>query len=108
MNCHFNDCDARATCAVGIKIPAMNCPIPEHEPIRIVCGLVVCDEHLKETKPSDLLDESDDCVLKQLVRKQCKDAGAAEPDFERAFITRVEFTDQDYIALQVRRQQGNN
>jgi len=90
-----------STCALALNVPAMGCPIAEHDPIRIILSLKLCDKCLSETKPSDFFAADLNGNLEQIVRIQAR--GKAEPDFKRAFVTRVNFEDSDYKILTANR-----
>lgn len=95
MNCQRQGCEKEATCSLAINIPATGCPIAEHDPIRVVIGLQLCDEHLAETKAGDFF--TSDGRLEKIVRIRSR--GLAEPDFKRAFVSRVEFDSEEWRAL---------
>ena len=97
MKCQHRDCDNEASGGVVLRVPAVGCPIPEHEPLRVVVGLAVCATHFAELKPADFF--TADGRLKQLVRMQCKSAGRAAPDFDRAFMQSIPFDSPEWTAL---------
>lgn len=88
-------CESDATCALALNVPAVGCPIAEHEPIRIVIGLQLCDKHLAEAKAADFF--GTDSRLEQTVRILA--SGKAEPDFNRAFVSACSFDSVEWKAL---------
>jgi hypothetical protein len=95
MNCQMKGCTVEATCGLALNVPAVGCPIAEHDPIRVVLGLQLCDKHLAETPPSDFFGA--DGRLEQIIRIQAR--GKAEPDFKRAFVSAVSFESNEWQAL---------
>lgn len=101
MKCARKGCEDEAVCALALNVPAMGCPIPEHEPIKLVLGLVLCDKHFKDEKPENFF--SADSGIKSIIRDQLAMQGwqqcvkFAEPDFKRAFLSAVPFDDPNWI-----------
>ena len=76
-------------------MPAEGCPIAEHDPIRLVFRLQVCDEHFTalQSDPQSLTTD----YVKKLIKAHTVDL--APPDFGRAFISRVNFGDKEWSVL---------
>ena len=95
MKCRYQDCPCQATAAPAINVPAMNMPIPEHDPIHIVLGMPLCDVHLDQCAVSDFITPGSD--IEKAVRIRAR--GLAEPDFQRAWISRVEFESDEWRVM---------
>ena len=95
MKCQMKECQAEATAALALNVPAKGCPVAEHEPIRVVIGLQLCDAHLTTSKAEDFFGA--DSRLEQIIRIQAQ--GRAEPDFKRAFVSACAFDSDEWKAL---------
>jgi hypothetical protein len=96
MICQRGDCHRASACGIALNIPAMGMPIPEHDPIRVIPLVEFCEVHFTEETG---------CAAEWLMLRQYQEIvtmacqGKVEPDFARAFITRVEFDSEEWIAL---------
>lgn len=95
MKCRHKDCPCDAVAAPAINVPAMNMPIHEHDPIHVVLGMPLCLVHLDQCRVDDFLVEGGD--LEKMIRIRAR--GSAEPDFKRAWISRVEFDSEEWRIL---------
>lgn len=93
MNCDHTGCTNDAAGSIALNIPAVGCPLKEHDPIRLVLGLKLCTVHGAGAKASDFMSEQ----LKQIVCIAAK--GRAAPDFDRAFLTPVSFDSAEWKML---------
>ncbi len=94
MKCQRNECTREAECAIAINVPAKGCPIPEHDPLRMVVGLQLCDICAGEEKAESYLSLPG---YKDIFLVAAK--GLAPPDFDRAFVTRVDFHSAEWRAM---------
>jgi len=87
MNCSTKGCEAEAVCGAAIRVPALNCPVAEHEPLKAALGLQFCEAHFAELQLADFLNEE----FRKLVAGALRASGKATPDFDQAWIERLEF-----------------
>lgn len=76
-----------------MNIPALGCPIAEHDPIKIVIGLTLCDKCFEIEKPRNFLSVE----LRHAITRQT--IGRATPDFNRAWLVKIPFDSPDWKAL---------
>jgi hypothetical protein len=95
MKCSWNTCQAEAVGAIALNVPAMNIPIPEHDPIRLILGLELCGWHQHEIKSEDVLSDQIRYIIVTAAQ------GRAPVDFDRAFMTPVSFESQEWKALKL-------
>lgn len=94
MNCASKDCPNAAVCALMLNVPAQGMPIPEHDPLQMLVGAGLCEDHFARQTPQDWLEQPD---YRRIFEAAAR--GKAPPDFARAFITRVEFDSPVWQAL---------
>ncbi len=97
INCQRDGCCKLADGVIAINVPATGIPIQEHDPLRVVFGLHLCDQHIQDemkTGEAHLTPE-----LRQIFEMQARWVNGRKPDFRRTFITKVEFTSQEYQVL---------
>jgi hypothetical protein len=94
MQCCWNNCPAEAEGAIALNVPAMNIPIPEHDPIRLILGLKLCGWHQREIKPDDVLSDQ----IRYIILTAAQ--GLGPPDFARAFMPPVSFDSQEWKVLE--------
>ncbi len=97
MKCDYKGCEAEATTGLVLNVPVKGCPVPEHDPIRIIIWLQVCEEHLKDARARDFLEA--DARLPGLIADMAGTMKLAEPDFERAFISGTDLNGAEWQAL---------
>lgn len=95
MKCMLAHCDADAACAVMMRVPFIGMPIKEHDPLRVTMGLCVCRTHFPEVTPQEFLEDGN---LQKIVLFTTP-PGNPQPDFDRAFIERLEFDSQEWVTL---------
>lgn len=93
MKCQKINCQNEASGAIAINVPAMHCPIAEHDPIRVVLGLSLCDACRMAANVQEFLSVQVKLIVKIWAQ------GKAPPDFERAFLTKVEFDSDEWKSL---------
>lgn len=96
MKCSSKDCQADAVCGAAVRVPALNCPVAEHEPLKAALGLRFCEVHFAELKLEDFVNEE----FRKLVRGTLQHQGKAPPDFDRAWLERLELDSPDMKALE--------
>lgn len=75
-----HDCDKHAKWVLSISLWAKGMPKSSHDPIKMMFGLKVCDQHQYVVTPATFwVQETKDLIL-HLVRGQ----GKADPDFDTA------------------------
>lgn len=99
MKCQRRDCTAEATGALAINVPAVGHEIGTHPPITITVGLCLCDRHIADVSVKEFLEADPKRRLQASVEGMCRAQGKAAPDFDRAFVSKVEFTDPAYLRL---------
>lgn len=80
--CHRKHCDAWAKFVPVLRIPAVGCPIPEHEPLVVHIQIPLCEHHADSMKVGEFATKN----MRRIVRGLCKEQRRAEPDFARAFM----------------------
>lgn len=97
MRCQTTNCPNEAECAIALNVPAMHCPIAEHDPLRLVIGIQLCASCAEEEKacPQEWINLPH---YRQIFHTAAQ--GKAPPDFKRAFINRVELDSAEWQLLQ--------
>jgi len=93
--CQRKGCGAPAACGLALNVPAKGWAIDQHQPLRVVIGIVLCDLHFSEVKPSDFCSAPSD--MRPMIR--AASAGRATPDFTRAFLSKVPLDHLGLVAL---------
>jgi hypothetical protein len=104
--CDRKDCGKEAIGVLGINIPAVGIPIPEHDPIFCLLGLRVCGDHWKDQDPQEFV--APGRTLRGIVVQRLKLSGLADPDFARAFMSLVDLENEDWKAMKRNREQMGN
>lgn len=84
---------------MAINVPATGVPIDMHQPLKIIFGIELCARHYGEINIKDWLGDE---KLRELFRIQARiSAGnlAVPPDFDRAFISKVNLKDPAYLSM---------
>lgn len=98
--CQHHACDREARFAPVVCVPAQGWPRGLHKPARMIIGVEVCAQHLRDIKVEEML--SDD--IRQVVRLAL--AGLCPPDFSRAWVDRIALDHPDYRKLADARSRG--
>lgn len=93
MKCQHNNCWRDATGPIALRIPATGMPLAEHDPIKCVVGLQVCDECFGTLKAADFLSEQ----MKKAVN--IATMLKVPPDFDKAFLEHLSYDDKDWKIL---------
>lgn len=91
MKCKHNGCKADARYLPEIKVPATGWPIDTHRPLGMLFGLPVCHRHIKLLQPADLMTPE----LKDAMTKIANGRYLVPPDFDRAYISKVDIWSKD-------------
>lgn len=96
--CDLKGCGAKATHAVALNIPAKDCHIAEHEPIRCIAGLQVCEACFATLTVAAIASftGANGITLPEIVSKMCKARNLAAPDFSRAWLDKVTLDSEEW------------
>lgn len=94
-------CANPATVGLAMNVPAKGVALAEHDPIRILLGIMVCDGCTRKIAAKEFLGDSSSS-LGTLLRVMCRKGGWAEPDFDRAFIAPVPLDGEEWKAFRVK------
>lgn len=74
----------------------MGCPIPEHDPLKLIVGLCLCDQcfELELSRAQDWINLPGYKKLFEIVSR-----GFAPPDFARTYIEKVSFDSREWKVL---------
>jgi hypothetical protein len=113
--CNRQGCTKHAKWAPKLNVPATGWPLHAHKPMAVLGTLMLCDEHMAEITPADML--GGECEGKEgmVGLKQmfiAATAGKVPPDFARAFMTRVDIEGDEFKQFiaqveKIKRQQGD-
>ena len=101
--CAAPGCERPAEVALIINVPATGMPIPEHDPLQCALGVRFCRSCAVEEEAQDWVKPGSD--LRAAIENVARRIDGVPPDFERAFITLVEFTDPAWLLLQQQHEQ---
>ena len=108
MKCDCQECQKEAIGAVGIAFyppkAVMNYHKTDRWLTRLVMGLCLCQQHLNELEPFELIPRDKMQAFANLIEKSSKTA----VDLEACKIVSVSFTDPEYLALLRSRDVRNN
>lgn len=82
-------------CGAVVVVPALNCPLPEHDPLRAFLGMRFCETCFLGLKLEHLLNDQ----FREVVRGTLATRGLVAPDFDRAWLERVELDSPEMKAL---------
>lgn len=97
MKCQRNDCPAPATAAVVVNIPAVDHVVSEHDPIKMITGTRLCQEHALKFDVAEFIRMNPN--LTDIAQRLCKANQKAEPDMARAFVTALAFDTDEWRAF---------
>ena len=96
LQCQIAGCNRKAAGAIALRIPALLCPIPEHDPVKVITSIFVCSDCFREGAPElELLSPA----MRRLVREETLGKGLAAPDFERTYTELVPLSDPELAVL---------
>lgn len=100
--CMQKGCEARASWAVQICVPARGWDLGKHEPFKMIIGLLVCPIHKEEIKIETFLTDQLKTVVKTVLKGKCP------PDFKRAYVKMLPLENEEVQMLLKHRSKHNN
>jgi hypothetical protein len=100
--CNRKHCERLATQALVLNVPAKDCPIAEHDPIRIIMRLPLCDACLKSCNAGEFLSpmmRGKPNPLRKVILTMTVGMGKAPPDFKRSFVTGILLESEEFKAF---------
>lgn len=94
--CSWDSCEKDATIVPEVNVPAQGYPRDSHQPLSMILGLPVCEEHFKNINLEELLykggpfNEGLEPVFKAGA------AGRQPPDFKRAWLSKIPLDGDKY------------
>lgn len=102
MTCQQKGCDAVATSAVKVCVPAQGVPTLLHTPLGIVLGLELCWHHAKTLNVQEIIGTNEklgEPGLRPLFLWMAKSVNGLPPDFKRAFGKVIALDDPEFKML---------
>ena len=100
MKCAEAKCENEAVQAIALNVPAVGHAEDPATAIRMVWGLCFCETCFVGLKAADFIvqdPKTGRTPIREIVEIQAR--GRAEPDFDRAFLTRVPFNSREWQIL---------
>lgn len=96
MKCGMDKCEAEATHAVKVCVPATGWPINMHQPATLTVPFKCCRDHVRRFDIQEFfrLNPKLAEVFRILLKGKCP------PDFERAFVEPIPLDDPDLLKLE--------
>lgn len=94
-DCARVGCANKGEWAVEAHIPAKGWAIEAHQPLSIICDMPLCQDHAREDSLLEAMPQ-----LREVIRDVVRQAGLAEPDFDRAWTTPIRRTSSKFAEFE--------
>lgn len=110
LNCHYQGCNAMATCLPRLYVPASKLSANlDAEDVSALMGMPLCNAHFPMVTAEQLLaDERGGAAIREGIARVFRERNA-HPNFDKAVVGRVSSHDEDFkrfLAMQERARQN--